>query len=44
MNEFLQFTFQSFWHFLGVWILLGTVVTGVVKTAAIIAIAILDKK
>ena len=36
MMEFLQFTFQSFWHFLGVLILLSVVTQGMVALWAAI--------
>lgn len=36
---FLEFTFQSFWHFVGVMILIGAVVQGLLAMAAIITAA-----
>lgn len=41
MIEFLQFTFQGFWHFIGVMILLGILIKLIVVLASIIIIFIL---
>lgn len=43
MKDFLEFTFKSFWHFVGVFILLEVVVSGVVKVLAIV-IALMKSK
>jgi hypothetical protein len=33
LKEFIEFTFQSFWHFIGVIMILGLILNGIVEFA-----------
>ena len=39
MMSFLEFTFKSFWHFVGVFILLGGLMSGILRIYALTLLA-----